>query len=333
MGTRVWSLWLLLSLVLPLWGCEKKPVPKEPIKIGIDIWVGYAYAFIARDKGIFKKNGVDVEIVFMKNPVETSKLYKQRKVQGMFGLFSDMILLNANSIPATWVYTSDYSNTGDVIIAKPRFNSLKELRGKTVGFEGLNSFSHLFVLKVLEKAGLKEQDLMFKNVDGQDVLKALEKNEIDAGHTWDPVKAEALKKGYRALARGGDLPGVIIDGLIMSPDMIKNRPEDMENILRSLIEAKDFMKSNGDEAMEIMAKAEGMTKEVMAAGIRGVYLYGLKENVDTMKKTKDDGALYAAHQTIVDFYLRRGQISKAPEYDRIVEPRFVKKLWEEKGKN
>ena len=91
-----------------------------------------------------------------------------------------------------------------------------------------------FVLKVLEKAGLKEQDLRFKNVDGLDVLKALEKNEIEAGHTWDPTLSEALKKGYRVLAKGGDLPGIIVDGLALNPDLVKNRPEAVEKIIRSL---------------------------------------------------------------------------------------------------
>ena len=39
------------------------PAAAETIKIAHSTWVGYGPLYIARDKGIFKKNGVDVELV------------------------------------------------------------------------------------------------------------------------------------------------------------------------------------------------------------------------------------------------------------------------------
>jgi len=37
---------------------------KPPLKIGINAWPGFFHAFLARDKGYFKKNGVKVELVY-----------------------------------------------------------------------------------------------------------------------------------------------------------------------------------------------------------------------------------------------------------------------------
>lgn len=42
----------------------------DTVKIAHSTWVGYGPLYIARDKGIFKKNGVDVELIVMEDPKE-----------------------------------------------------------------------------------------------------------------------------------------------------------------------------------------------------------------------------------------------------------------------
>ncbi|HHT9138972.1 MAG TPA: ABC transporter substrate-binding protein, partial [Candidatus Wunengus sp. YC60] len=138
--------------------CEKKPTKtegakveeKKPIKIGISVWQGYAHAFIAEEKGFFGKNGVSVELVFKKGVPESIELYNGGEVDGIFNVFADMILVNSKGIPTKVVYVPSYSESGDVIIGKPEFNSLADLKGKTISFQGVNTFSNLFILKALE---------------------------------------------------------------------------------------------------------------------------------------------------------------------------------------
>jgi NitT/TauT family transport system substrate-binding protein len=58
--------------ILALTGCESKPAQKEPIKISINVWPGYAHAYIAQEKGFFKKNNVEVELI-LKDPHSIAK--------------------------------------------------------------------------------------------------------------------------------------------------------------------------------------------------------------------------------------------------------------------
>src|SRR5690348_59937 len=37
----------------------------DPVKIGFNIWVGYGPLYIARDKGFFRKRGIDAELIVM----------------------------------------------------------------------------------------------------------------------------------------------------------------------------------------------------------------------------------------------------------------------------
>ena len=312
--------------------CEKKAPEtvsakveeKKPIKIGISIWQGYAHAFIAQEKGFFQKNNVSAELVFKKGVEESIELYKSGEVEGVFNVFADMILINSKGIPTKVVYVPSYSESGDVIIGRPEFNSLADLKGKTVSFHGINTFSNLFVLKALEKAEIKESDVQFHDVPGMDVLNEMEAGKIDGGHTWEPVTSQALNKGYKILCKASDTPGIITDVLAFHAKIIEERPEDVQGIVKSLFEARDFINSNRDEAIDIMAKAEGLERAEVQRGIdTEVHMLDLNENIEAMKKSPEAATLYASLKVITDFYVKRELISETQVTEGIIEPKFI----------
>jgi NitT/TauT family transport system substrate-binding protein len=191
--------------------CKKANTTQNaPIKIAINIWPGYATAFIADSKGFFKKNNVNVELILVKGYTEAYDLYLKGKCDGFFTVLPDVVLLNESCIPTKAVCIIDYSTSGDVIIGAPGISNLSDLKGKTISYGGVNSFSHIFVLSALEKAGISETDVFFKNLEPMDVLKSIEKGEIAGGHTWNPVKSEALIKGCSVLATAENTPNIII---------------------------------------------------------------------------------------------------------------------------
>ena len=320
---------LILVFGLLAEGCTpKKAKEKASIKIALDVWPGYAHAFIAQEKGIFKRHHVDVELILKKDVAESTQLYENNEANGIFGVFTNIIMMNAQGIHSKVVYITGYSDTGDVIIGKPKFRFLADLKGRKVSFEGINTFSHIFVLKSLEKVGLKESEVQFGNIPAMDVLNSLEKGMIDAGHTWEPITSQALKKGYKILAKAGDIPGILTDVLVFNAKVVKERPDDIQRIVESILEARDFIYSNRDEALEIMSRAEGMSKEEMGKGIDGVRQLDLKENIKEVQKSKEMISLYGSGKMIIDFYLSRGQLSQIPDLDEIIEPKFVMQLGE-----
>jgi len=323
----------LILLVLVLFslfivGCVpfEEVESQKPIKIALNVWPGYAHAFIAQEKGFFEKNGVNVELILKEDYSESQDLYLYGDVDGVFEVYSDTIFHNAEGIISKVVYVADYSDTGDVIIGKPEFNSLADLNGKKVGIEGINTFSHLFVLSALEGAGILEGNFELENVAANDVLTALDNNQIDAGHTWEPTTSAAVEKGYKILGKAGDVPGVITDVLVFNKKTIEERPEAVQAIVKSMFEARDFVYSNREEALDIMSVAEDMAREEMNEGIEGVILPNLQENVDEMKDTEEVTSLYTSGRRISDFYSSRGQLTTEPNFDEIIEPKFVNNL-------
>jgi len=303
-------------------GCSKVE-EKRPIKISINVWPGYAHAFIAQKKGFFKNNNVDVELVLKEDISEAKELFERGEVDGLFNVFTDIIMINSQGIWTKVVYIADYSDTGDVIIGGPQFNSLADLKGKRVSFEGINSFSHMFVLRALDEVGIREYDVQFENIHAMDVLSALEERRIDAGHTWEPITTQALERGYKILAKAGDIPGIIIDVLAFREKVIRERPDEIQAIVKSVLEARDFIYSNRKEALEIMSESEGIPMKELEEGVRGVHFPDLEETTQAMKKSEQAASLHNSGEIILDFFVKRGQLSERLDLGKIIEPRFL----------
>jgi NitT/TauT family transport system substrate-binding protein len=69
---------------------------------------------------------------------------------------------------------------------------LTDLRGKRVGAT-LNTSSQYYLAGMLRKAGLRDSDIQFVNLEGQDMPEALKKNAVDAVSMWEPHAQNSLE--------------------------------------------------------------------------------------------------------------------------------------------
>jgi NitT/TauT family transport system substrate-binding protein len=191
----------------------------EPIRLGFPVWAPNFFCYLAQEKGFFEKNNVEVEITLIQNSVPILNKYADGDLDGIIAVYSDVLFLNSEGVNSKIVYGSDFSGTADVIIGKIN-TTLADLKGKKISVEGINSFSHLFVLKALENAGLKEGDVEFVDLPGQNVTEGLDKGTIDAGHTYEPYTTQALKKGYKILFAAGNIPGIITNVIAFHPNVV-----------------------------------------------------------------------------------------------------------------
>ena len=299
---------------------------KQPVKIGISSCPGTAHVFIAQQKGFFEKNGVEVELILKEDVTESSRMYRYGQVDGVFTLVPDVVIFNSEGIGTKIVYVVCSSRANDVIVGRSEFDSLADLKGKKVGFEGVNTSSHVFVLKALEKAGVAESDIYFESTYVSDILSELEQGKIDAGHTWGVFKLQALKSGYRILCTAADVPGVTTHVLVFDTKTVENRPRDIEAILKSILDARDYMYKNMDEAIVILSKTLALDGEELLEGINSISHLDLKDNIEAMKQSEQMTSIYRHGAIAADFFWQKGQISRVPNFDGIVEPKFVKDL-------
>lgn len=298
---------------------------KDPIKIGITLWAGDAHAFLALNKGIFGKNNVQVELYFNEQYSEVERKYRSGELDGIFATLTDTINFNIDGIDSKAVYVTDYSSDADVIVG--RGTSLSDLKGKTISSEDADGYSRIFVLMALEKSGLSESDVKLTVTPAHQVLVALERGEIDAGHTWEPTKSDAIKDGYGVLFSGGQIPGSITSTLTFNSEIIQKRPDDIAAIVKSMVEAQEYRDSNWKKAIEEMADAEGLSVIGMESGFEGMNTLDLAENKYAFTKSLSTESLYSSGEYVIDHYKKIGRTSTVI-IDDIIEPRFVYDLVE-----
>jgi len=304
----------------------QKPANQIPLKITLNTWAGYAHAFVAQEKGIFEKNGVKVELILYENFADSKKMYLEGQADGIFEVFPDSVLHSIENKPTKVVYAVDYSDNGDVVIGQSNINYPAGLKGKKIGIDSFNSFSHFFISTILKQTNIKASEVELVEVTAGDILKALESGKIDIGHTWEPTRSEALAKGYKQFDKAGNYPGLVIDVLSFNSDVIKNREADVQAVVKSLLEAVDFLKSNPKEAIAIMAKAENMSEADMRGGLDGLRLLDKDENQTAFSYSVGFESLHGTFRSINDFFRENRITDKILDSTDFVDPQFIRRL-------
>jgi NitT/TauT family transport system substrate-binding protein len=298
----------------------------RPIRIACsEPWVGYVPIILAVDR-FFKENNVKVELIQPENQTTTEESFLNGSVDGLCSIFTTTIFQNSEGVNSRLVWVLDYSGTGDVILG-PKNMTVKDLKGKKIGVEGLNTYSHIFVLQTLAKAGLFEKDVQFVNIATQDMVKALNAKRIDAGHTFGPAKIAGMRGGYDILATAEDAPAIIADVLLFNSKVVETRPEAVEAVVKSINQGKEYFDRNREHAYVLLSDFYNMTTEEVQDGFEGIQVLGLEDNIKAMNRSSSNvrnfTTLYESGNIIANYLLEKGQIRQIPNFDDIIDPKFI----------
>ena len=315
-----------MVIVLVVFSCAYiiYDVGKHPcFRMAMNIWPGYSHhTFLALEKNLFEQEGVFVEVNLFGEYFDSLESFRVDGFDAFFGAYSDAILLRAQGYPVKVVYVSDFSNGGDVIISQSEIKSFEDLRGKVIGVSKLNSFSHLFVLSLLIKNGLNESDVNIVEVEGVDVLDALNLGKIDAGHTMEPFQTMAINQGYNLLASSADIPNSIIDVLIVKEDVVNNNPKQIKRVVRALFKSERCLVERPYESYSYISEKTGISPYELNKELRGIKILTEQENRNIFDKTIND-SLYAKGEFIINFFIDKGMIEKPIDLDDLIDDEFV----------
>src|SRR5215469_7513038 len=229
------------------------PAMADTIKIAHSTWVGYGPLYIAQDKGFFKKNGVDVELIVMEDPKERFPTLMADRIQMIASTVDTALLYLKKPSDFQYVEAIDDSNGGDGIVALKEIKTIADLKGKKVAVND-GSVSEFYLNVLLTKAGLKESDLNTVNMTAADAGGAFVARRVDAAVTWEPwlTKGKSTDFGH-LLVDSSSTPGLITDVIIVKTDWANAHKRDVEAIVRSWNEAVAYYRDNPDESIAIMA--------------------------------------------------------------------------------
>lgn len=306
-----------LSVASPSSAQQQQP-PK--VVLAMSGWTGFAPLTLAKERGIFKKNGVDFEIKKMPTQARHAAM-AAGEVQAIATTIDTHITYVAANVPVTQVLVLDSSTGGDGILVKNAIKSFADLKGKTVAVDNPGSVSNFWLNYLLRKNGMTMKDLKPSNMGPQHSANAFAAGQFDAAVTYEPYMSGALKevKDGRILISSKETPGIIIDTVAFQPDFIKQNPKAVKAVVDSWFEALELIKKDAAESNKIMGADVKQSGDDFAKSAALVTWYDRQLNQEYFAKTMSPFMKEAA-----EILLATGVIKRMPDLAPLADGSFVK---------
>jgi NitT/TauT family transport system substrate-binding protein len=261
-------------------------LPVEPgvFKLAVSPWLGYGMWYIAQEKGFFKANGLEgVELINFVEDKDMGAAVAAGQLDGDNESIQQLLAKVQAGIPIKGVLLLDASTKADAILVNDQVKSVGDLKGKQVAFER-GSTSDLLLNYVLEKNGMTIDDVSVLPMPAANAGTAIISGTVPAAVTYEPYisAAKAADKTIKVLAEAGEAPGLISDVLAIPDDVLKNKPGQVQAILKSWDQALEYYRAHTEEGRAIIAKGVGAAPADLVTAFDGVHYYSVSESQEAL---------------------------------------------------
>ena len=315
---------LLFTLLLPSLALAQAANPVK-LKVGMVAAVDMLALPIAVERGFFEKYGLDVTIarpyatgVDALNALQAGETdMVQAGVPAIGAILRGMDLVffgnfSGNATKLGSDATLALIANGGAGITK---GDLKSLKGKRIA-TSFGTINHLYILGLLEKAGLTPADVTLVNTPPPEMTVALLAKGVDAFVAWDPAPVIGMKDvpGAIEVIRGGDVISYLGFNIALRPWAEKNGAT-IEKFLAAVSEADQWMRKNPKQAAAIGTRwIPGLKLDVAETAMQ----YNIQQ-VDRRISAHNYRALWKAQDTLQ----RLGVIKSTFDVNKHIEPKYI----------
>lgn len=215
--------------------------------------------WVAVDKGLFKKHGLDVSMVQMRSGQFNITALMSGEVQAIWPAVSS-VLSGVSGGAKIGCVASPFNRIARELIVRKEIDSLAALRNKIVGVQSIGGGFWLQTMIVLESLGIDpdKNGLQMRVIgDEPTILQALLATNIDAGVITYASAGVAKRAGLRSLANTAELKvpyqGV---GICARSDRIAASPDLIARLAKGMIEGVVFIQDarNKRDVMNTLKK-------------------------------------------------------------------------------
>ncbi|EKM99810.1 MULTISPECIES: ABC transporter substrate-binding protein [Acidocella] len=287
---------------------------ETPLRIGFSDWPGFTGWQIAVDKGWFKQAGVDVQMQWFDYSASLDA-FSAGKLDGDFLATGDALALGANGTKNQLIMLTDYSSGNDQILAKPGITSVKQLQGQKVGVE-VGLLEQMLLEHALQANGMSLDSVQLVNTVTNSTPQVLASGAVAAIGLWQPIadQARLAVPGSRAIYTSAQAPGLIYDGLAVSPQSLAARPQDWAKVIKVWYRILAYIndpKTHAD-ALKIMAARDGVSPQIYQRYVKGTHLLSLAEAKAAFVPGTGLNSVYGSDENS-DAFNVRNKVYKTPQ--------------------
>ena len=249
--------WIKISAVILAFFVYVFPLPAaETVRVGYpSLATGFAPSWVTSDTGIWKKQGLDVQLIYLRGGSRSVSALIGGSVDFVLGsdLGVTIALLQGAALTRVGVTTN---TTGYSVVTQPGIKSIRDLRGKILGITPGRDAAYARLVKILRENGMDaSKEVTFLTIgDGGPAgrVAALSNGVIHASMFTPPSDLIAERLGMKILAKidvanvGGGLNTT-------AAYLQKNRPILMR-FLKGYMEGIQYLKLHKEESLKIFSK-------------------------------------------------------------------------------
>src|SRR5438874_1393733 len=288
------------------------------VVIGYSGWTGFAPLTLARDAGIFKKNGLDVEL--KKIPQKDRHLaIASGDVQCAATTVETWIVWNAGGVATKQIFQMDKSYGADGMVVRSNIAKIADLKGKTVAASAPGTAPYFTLAWFLKKNGLSVKDVTVVNLEPAAAARAFVAGQNDAAMTYEPYLSTVRDnpQAGKIIATTLDYP-MIMDTFGCTPKFLADNPKAAQALANSYFDAIDLIAKEPKKSFEIMGADVKQTGEQFEASQKY-----LRWQDKAANRKFFEGELRQFSKEAADLLLEIGIIKQVPDLNSLADTRFI----------
>ena len=299
--------------------------PSRKIRLSLSsTTVALLPTFAAYDKGFFRDEGFDVELIHMPATLASTALMTGDLDYN--GAVSGVISAAVQGRPVRCVVFA-VARPLMFLMSKKEIKDARDLKGKKVAGSTPGASATLLAVQALRHVGLEPgRDVSILPMGGTASarLAVLESGAVDASLLSVPENVIAREKGYNELLFLGDVVEFAQSGFGTTEKRIKEHPDEVYRMVRAQLRSVTFLldKSRQSEIVEMIMKRWKLSDRKMAEAIF--------QDVARVL-AKDAVVSPAAVQTLIDLARESAKVTRPIRIEEVVDSSFVDRARKELG--
>jgi NitT/TauT family transport system substrate-binding protein len=195
--------------------------------------------FVAKDAGIYKKHGLDVDLVQLAGAVQTSALVAG-EIDYLTGITSPLVAA-ARGLPFKGIMIT-HDRPLFWIIGSPDIQRIEDLAGKNIAVDRLATLQDIVARDLVRKKGGNPEKMTFIQTGSvSNSVQSLVQGSVAAALLSLPHNVVMTQKGYRELASATEFNmRAPSGGMATREAKLKQDAAQVKAMLRAVLEAVDF---------------------------------------------------------------------------------------------
>ncbi len=297
-------------------------------RIATVAWAGWSPLHVAHEKGLWKRLGIEVEVVDYEDPIVILEAMQAGRIDFAMDMAGTLAGIYMDGAPVVALAETNWSSGGDRIIIKSGHRPRDHL-GAPLGVF-LNRPSCLYFLHLfLQTRNLRISDYRIVQINPEDMAAHFAVGRLPVIVSYDPWALKTVQEGNGVcLATSADFEGCIPECLWAYKGRLESIPsEDIRKVLQGWIQAVQWIEEpeNWTEFRDILNRRTfGKQKPYADEELRGL-LAGVKIHTpsELVERNRTEGGLYEYFRSLRAFLEKEELLRRPYRVEDLFDNRFV----------